>query len=221
MAVIYRTTLSPTKLELLTAWLPGQPWYLATGGRTPELSKAGGFRLDDPRGEVGIEFMAATDVSGGSPVSYHAPLTYRGAPLDGAEHALIGTAEHGVLGRRWVYDGVHDPVLVAQLLALLVGRAEPQAQSVNDTADPTVAAHLANGGHPARVDSSTVSDGPHGTDLLVRTDAGPLRVGVNRVLRAEQGASPDALGHVTANWMLPDGSEARGLFAVVHGQATE
>jgi hypothetical protein len=26
----------------------------------------------------------------------------RGAPLDGADQALIGTSEHGVLGRRWV-----------------------------------------------------------------------------------------------------------------------
>jgi hypothetical protein len=53
----------------------------------------------------------------------------RGAPLDGADQALIGTSEHGVLGRRWVYDGTHDPVLVAQLLALLQGHAEPQAHA--------------------------------------------------------------------------------------------
>jgi len=36
------------------------------------------------------------------------PLTYRGAPLDGAEDALVGTTEHGVLGRRWVYDGTRE-----------------------------------------------------------------------------------------------------------------
>ena len=27
MAVIHRTTLEPTKLELLTTWLPSRPWY--------------------------------------------------------------------------------------------------------------------------------------------------------------------------------------------------
>ena len=27
MAIIHNTTMSPGKLELLTAWLPGQPWY--------------------------------------------------------------------------------------------------------------------------------------------------------------------------------------------------
>jgi hypothetical protein len=33
--------------------------------REPELARAGGFRLDDPQGEVGIEFMVVTDGSGG------------------------------------------------------------------------------------------------------------------------------------------------------------
>ncbi|MDF3290558.1 maltokinase N-terminal cap-like domain-containing protein [Streptomyces silvisoli] len=221
MAVIHRTTLSPTKLELLTGWLPARPWYLGAAGRTPQLGKAGGFRLDDPKGEVGIEFMAATDGSGDAPVTYHAPLTYRGAPLDGAEHALIGTMEHGVLGRRWVYDGVHDPVLVAQLLALVMGRAEPHSQSVNDTPDPTVVGHFAESGHTAEVESSAVTDGPHGTDLLVRTGARELRIRVNRALSAERGETPATLGHVAANWQLADGSQARGLFAVVHEQAAE
>lgn len=51
MAIIHRTTLTPTKLELLTAWLPGRPWY--TGGPdAPVLTKAGGFRLDDPERAV-------------------------------------------------------------------------------------------------------------------------------------------------------------------------
>ncbi len=28
MAIIHLTTMAPTKLELLTSWLPGRPWYL-------------------------------------------------------------------------------------------------------------------------------------------------------------------------------------------------
>src|SRR5580692_11161741 len=123
VSILHRTTLEPSKLELLTSWLPGQPWY--AGGPVPELSKAGGFRLDDPDGEVGLEFMAATDDSGDEPVTYHLPLTYRGAPRPGGQDALIGTAEHGVLGTRWIYDGTRDPVLIAQLFALLLGEAEP------------------------------------------------------------------------------------------------
>jgi hypothetical protein len=56
VSIIYRTTLVPSKLDLLTDWLPTRTWYQVTGGR-PALEKAGGFRLDDPEGEVGIEFM--------------------------------------------------------------------------------------------------------------------------------------------------------------------
>jgi len=121
MSIIHKTTLTPSKLELLTDWLPAQPWYLDRG-RAPDLAKAGGFRLDDPLGEVGIEFMVVTDGSDDQAVSYLAPMTYRASALAGADGALIGTTEHGVLGRRWVYDGISDPVLVGQLVAL-VGRS--------------------------------------------------------------------------------------------------
>ena len=137
MATIHNTTMSPTKLDLLAGWLPAQPWY-RPAGHEPELARMGGFRLDDPDGAVGIEFMVVTDGSGSGMVTYQVPLTYRAGALDGADGALIGTSEHGVLGRRWIYDGVHDPVLRTQLVALIQGDAEAQAQTVSDTKDPTV-----------------------------------------------------------------------------------
>jgi hypothetical protein len=137
VSIIYRTTLTPGKLELLSEWLPTRTWYRLTG-RAPELVKAGGFRLDDPEGEVGIEFMVAIDGSGAQPVTYHVPMSYRGLPLDGADDYLIGTTEHGVLGRRWIYDGTRDPVLITQLVALIQGEAEAQAQSQSHTPDLTV-----------------------------------------------------------------------------------
>jgi len=197
MAEIHRTTMTPTKLELLSGWLPKQPWYAGNGG-TPELRNAGGFRLDDPSGAVGIEFMVATDESGGQVISYHVPLSYRGAPLAGRDDAFIGTSEHGVLGRRWVYDGVHDPVLVAQLAALLARRAEPQAQSVSDTPDPTVTVHSVAVEQPAPIspDIETVSGGG---------------IRVVRVLRPD-GSGPGGTC-LTAGWTLPDGSAARGCVA--------
>ena len=40
MAEIHHTTLVPSKLELLTSWLPQQRWYAAKG-RTPVLRKLG------------------------------------------------------------------------------------------------------------------------------------------------------------------------------------
>src|SRR6478752_9072426 len=83
MATIHTgTTMAPTKLELLTDWLPRQHWYLGNG--SPALSRVGGFRLDDPAGEVGLEFLLVTDAAGGGETTYFVPLTYRAAPLEGA-----------------------------------------------------------------------------------------------------------------------------------------
>ncbi|MEV5508529.1 maltokinase N-terminal cap-like domain-containing protein [Streptomyces orinoci] len=214
MGIVYQTTMKPTKLEILAPWLLDRPWYLGTG-RPPRLSRTGGFRLDDPLGEVGIELMVATDESGERPVSYHLPLTYRGAPLEGAEHALIGTSRHGVLGKRWVYDGTHDPVLVAQVLELLQGRAEPQARSQSNTPDPSVTSHFSGAAFPVAVRTTAVTDGPDGTELVVEPEAGerPLRVHITRVLQAGQRTPGDeARGFVTAPWSLPDGTEPRGVF---------
>ena len=51
--------------------------------RPETLSRAGGFRLDDPADEVGLELVVVNDASGSVPMSYLTPLTYRGAPLLG------------------------------------------------------------------------------------------------------------------------------------------
>jgi Maltokinase N-terminal cap domain len=231
MAIIHSTaTLSPTKLELLASWLPGQPWYLGQG-REPELARAGGFRLDDPRGEVGIEFMVVTDGSGARVASYLVPMTYRASALASADRALIGTAEHGVLGRRWIYDGVHDPVLVAQLVALIQGDAEPQAQSVSDTPDPTVISEPVTSGSLTAIDSAVAASEPSGTVLRVETAGadgvrgGQLVVRVSRVLQpggtavsavsAAPAASAAEAGRpcLTASWRLPDGTRVRGIMA--------
>jgi hypothetical protein len=186
MATIHTgTTLSPGKLELLTDWLPRQPWYR---GSEPELSRAGGFRLDDPAGAVGIEFMVVVDAT--TDTTYAVPMTYRAAPLEGAEAALIGTAEHGVLGTRWVYDAEHDPVAVTQLLAFIGGRVEAQHQSRSDTLDPSVGRTW-----------------PSGVDLT-----GEASLELVRVL-GEQDA--DAPGSVEVGWTRSDGTVARGTVAVV------
>ncbi|MEV6958621.1 1,4-alpha-glucan branching protein [Streptomyces sp. NPDC051207] len=214
MAVIHRTTLEPTKLELLTAWLPTRPWYHGGAGE-PELTKAGGFRLDDPEGEVGLEFLVVTDAAGPEPAAYLVPLTYRGAPLDGAEHALVGTAEHGVLGRRWVYDGCHDPVLVRELAALIEGRAEARAQDVTDAPDREVTRAYA-GEDPVPSEFTAVGDTEEDTELST-PDGTTLRV-LRTPRPAPDGtplAEPGAAGHVAGAWDLPDGTRARGLFFVL------
>ena len=221
MALIYKTTLVPSKLELLTAWLPSQPWY-SGGGSEPELSCVGGFRLDDPAGEVGIEFIAVNDTSGDAPVTYHVPLTYRAAPLAGTEVGFVGTTEHGVLGTRWVYDGAHDPVAVAQILALLEGDSEAQAQSETDTADPTVLAHLSVPGRFATPSMTSVETGLGGTAIVgvvfgVDASSRPAALHLVRALEPEPDdpfiESPP-IGEVTAGWTAGDGTALRGLFVV-------
>ncbi|MFE6229044.1 1,4-alpha-glucan branching protein [Streptomyces sp. NPDC057854] len=222
MATIHRTTMRPTKLELLAAWLPTRTWY-AAGSEAPRPAKAGGFRLDDPEGEVGIEFMAVTDGEGPGAVTYHVPMTYRGKPLDGAEHALIGTSEHGVLGTRWIYDGAHDPVLVAALHALLAGRAVPQQQSVSDAADPTVTAALdAPAVAAAPVEPAGATDGADHTDVRLRVPGAdaPLTLRLHRVLRPAPAADTGdgaVVGRVTAEWTPAgaDGQPERGDYVTV------
>lgn len=209
MAVIHRTTLTPGKLELLARWLPTQPWYRG-GDRDPELTRAGGFRLDDPDGEVGLEFMVVTD--GPAATAYHVPLTYRAQALPGADGALITTAEHGVLGRRWIYDGTRDPVLITQLVALLQGEAEPQAARISDTPDPTVTTGPPLAGAGLTVTgAATVASAGEGTELqLPVTAGGTVVLQVNRVLRPGDGHGGGA--GVSAIWQQPDGTQARGVF---------
>lgn len=102
MAIVHRAELQPSKVALLTQWLPSCAWFEDAG----PIERVSAFRFDDPAGEVGLE----TFIVGSGPLRFHVPLTYRGAPLDGG--LLVGTMEHSVLGTRWVYDGPSDPVYV-------------------------------------------------------------------------------------------------------------
>lgn len=203
MAVIHHTTLTPGKLDLIAPWLPTQPWFPGDG--VPELAKAGGFRLDDPVGEVGIEFLVATD----GPAAYHVPMTYRGAPLADADDALLGTTEHGVLGRRWVYDAAHDPVFVATLLALLRGETTAQQQSITDTPDDTVVTRCA-GFDQVTGRPTVAANGAAGTDVRVGPE---LVLRVRRVLGTA--AVPDCVGSVTASWQAADGERPTDAVATL------
>jgi hypothetical protein len=116
MALLHRAELRPTKLELLAAWLPDRPWFHGPTGA--DVERVAGYRFDDPAGAVGIETMLVR--AGDGPV-HQVPLTYRGAPLEGADGWLVGTTHHSVLGPRWVYDACGDPVYAAALAAAILG----------------------------------------------------------------------------------------------------
>ena len=120
MAIIYRATLVPTKLELISNWLPRQPWC---DERAAEFEALGAFRFDDPYGEVGLETHL---VRGRSGTIYQVPLSYRAAPMANAGRWLVGELEHSVLGHRWVYDACADPVYAPALVEVIAAGA-PQA----------------------------------------------------------------------------------------------
>jgi hypothetical protein len=115
VAIIHRATLKPTKRELAAAWLDRE----GLGG-AGDVEMLGSYRFDDPAGEVGIEALLVSRAG----AVFHLPVTYRGAPLDGAEAHLIATMEHSVLGNRWVYAAAGDPVALACYGAALAGRQE-------------------------------------------------------------------------------------------------
>ncbi|GAA2637585.1 CG0192-related protein [Paractinoplanes durhamensis] len=187
MATIHRATLTPTKLELLSAWLPGRHWY--PGDDLKDLQRVGACRFDDPDGEVGVE-MFLVRAEGGPIV--HVPLTYRAAALDDAEQRLIGTTEHSVLGTRWVYDAVADPVYLATLTST-IRTGGHEAEEIFETddgpqrRDPTMR---------VRGSGWALSSEPAGT--AVRVEEGDpavvvtenIRVEVRRVLSDEPPAGP-------------------------------
>jgi hypothetical protein len=215
MAQIFQTTLVPSKLELIGDWLARQSWY-ARPGKEPELTPVGGFRLDDPDGEVGLEFHFVRDADS---TVYQVPVSYRGAALDDAEHGRIGTMEHGVLGTRWVYDGAHDPVLVAQLIALASGATEAQDQHQSDTADPTVSVEWTGSSAPAAT-IRRVTHSPGETVVHVGEHGGePHFLRIVRLLQAEDVQAPpgthEASGTVRAEWTGPGDVRLRGPVALL------
>ena len=78
MALLHAASIRPTKIEMLRAWAPTQPWFT---GDDEGLEQIGAYRFDDPDGEVGIETFLVR--SGDGPV-LQIPVTYRGEALAGA-----------------------------------------------------------------------------------------------------------------------------------------
>lgn len=124
--VHFRATLDPSKQQLVEGWLPTRSW---AAGAT-HVDKLAEYRFDDPAGEVGVETILWRTTSG---TVLQVPFTYRAAPLSGAEEFLIGTSDHSVLGKRWVYDGCGDPVWAATLAtAIVTGGTQAQMVIEND-----------------------------------------------------------------------------------------
>ncbi|MFT3853852.1 MAG: hypothetical protein QM733_14095 [Ilumatobacteraceae bacterium] len=185
-------TAMPTKAELIAAWVPRQSW----APMNDELIElVGSFHIDDPEGRVGMEVHLAE--AGGTLLQV--PLTYRDAPLAGADEALIGEMQHSALGTRWVYDGLRDPRLVMMLAAVtMTGQGEALGAAVHEGRwyiGPSKV-RISGGGwglQPAPVDGfDLVRD--EGTGSVLRNDRFDLTV----YRRPTPGARP-AIG-LTATW---------------------
>ena len=123
MGIFHRAVIVPTKEEVLAQWVPTQAW----GAPAEQLQVIGSYRLDDPNGRVGMEVFLVT---AGDAV-LQVPLTYRDEPLDGAEGALLVEMAHSVLGPRWVYDGLADPLFLTVLAAVaMTGQGEALGMAV-------------------------------------------------------------------------------------------
>ncbi|KAB1949883.1 maltokinase N-terminal cap-like domain-containing protein [Brevibacterium linens] len=111
MADIYAAQLNPGKLDVVTDWVAKQDWVAELDLAANPLEAVTAYRFDDPAGEVGMEIHI---VKSGDQL-LQVPLTYRGEPLEGADDAFVANMEHSVLGKRWVYAGMGDPLFRQRL----------------------------------------------------------------------------------------------------------
>ncbi len=191
MAILHDATITPGKRDLMKGWLPSRSWFDGDLDRKPVAS----FRFDDPAGEVGVECFL---LGGTDRPTLLIPMSYRGAPLDGAEEHLIGTTDHSVLGPRWVYDGCADPVAVSTILtAITTGGHEAALTMEQDgeivTFEPT-----------CRVAGSGSSPDPVYVEVVELVDAGDptvTRAGeLTLVLARVVGSPVDGDETLTGTW---------------------
>jgi hypothetical protein len=179
MAIVYpQADLTPSKKELMDAWLPTRPWFDGNPDRKP----VGAFRFDDPEGEVGLEGFLLGGI--GVP-TYFLPLSYRSAELAGAEDHLVGTTEHSELGTRWVYDGCADPVFVRELAEAILtggGGVDLEFDGENGRETRPTSAQVRGSGSAASQVPAIDNVGCHDEGPLTIIDAGALELVVARVV---------------------------------------
>ncbi|OFT94057.1 hypothetical protein [Brevibacterium sp. HMSC24B04] len=218
MAILYNVELSPGKIELVEEWLPKQPWANVEPGT--KLSRVSSFRFDDPAGEVGVEFhlVKVADDDGateGAGTIYQVPVTYRGAPLAGAEDDLITEMDHPVLGHRWVYDGAADPVCVLETLRAIVtgGRSVDEFFQTDSGLEQNTDVAEAWGTSEPNLTIADLPEGEEADRVQVKIDTvgdltlavfGEVKLGFLRVLSP---VAVDALGAPTGQLQVKVGAD--------------
>jgi hypothetical protein len=193
MGIVHRqASMSASKQELVEAWLPSREW---AQGRSIS-AKVAEYRFDDPAGEVGVETILWTCDDG---TVLQTPLTYRSAPLAGAEDHLVGTTDHSVLGKRWVYDGCGDPVWFSTTAAAILGGGsqaqmffEQDGQRID--IPPRMQVRGSGGGGP--VPDVDVVDAVVDRGAVTVARAGGAEIALARVVGTELGAGERLDGRV-------------------------
>jgi hypothetical protein len=153
---------------MLGDWVPRQSWLGSADASALEV--VGAYRFDDPAGEVGIETHLVRTADG---QVVQVPVTYRGAPMSGAEASLITTMQHSVLGERWVYDACVDPVYVSALAtAILTGGTEAELQFAAPSERREVTTRVSGSGSPSSAVPvvGAVTCANEGTTTVIATD---------------------------------------------------
>lgn len=209
MALLHAATLTPSKDDLIAAWLDQH-----APGHGP-AERLGAYRFDDPEGQVGLETFLVRTGGAAGPV-WQVPVTYRSAPLDGPVPLLV--MQHSALGERWAYDALHDPVYARVLAAVVVsgvGQAvELAVREGHWTASPaTVRLHAEApqgwGEERVVVDGLAPTGDEDGAVVVLAGDGLAVRLWRRPVLAADD-ATGDA--RLTGTW---PGAEAPWLLAAV------
>ncbi len=217
--------------DYLETWMTRQRWF-AGKSRAAKLDVIGGFGVADPTGTSVMRVYLVLDRAE-PPLLYQVPLTERSLPLAGAENALVAAFDVET-GRRYIYDGPHDPAFAEALLRLIMddGEArETDGPAATNRGGPLVArGHHSPDTTPVQFVSSRVLGGEQSnTSIIFQTatadgmPAGPIICKLFRTLHdgenpdviltealgaAGSTVAPRSIGHVSGRWAdtgAPDG----------------
>ncbi|WP_309131985.1 1,4-alpha-glucan branching protein GlgB [Brevibacterium sp.] len=179
-------TVSGELQRLLHSWLPAQRWFPAKG-RGISISGLSSVQVFDERraddAVTGRNHILMLD-SGDRVDIIQVPLTFRASKLDAPDSAYLGEVNDMILGRRHVYDGVHDPEFVRAIASLITGeRTHPDRRLAGRTVDGIRQPDVT--GAPTRVFSGEQSN----SSVVISDPSAPAILKLFRVLSA--GANPD------------------------------
>jgi maltokinase len=219
-------------LDVLRPWLPERRWFPAKGSDA-ELSFAGGFTLQDPRGAAEVRVLLVRVRTATVDTVLQVPLTLHRAAADDAASAgtAIGTVGDGVR----LHDGGGDPAFLRAWLAAAQGPGTAPADLGLDVDHPRVISGEqsntsvilpgtggSTGGSTGGTAGGTDADGGAATDggailkiFRTLTPGENPDVDVPRRLAAEGWTHvPAPLGWLDGTWTT-DAGEASGSLGVL------